>query len=93
MLAAQNGHTSVIKALLDAKANPNITDKVRVYSSNVWLRNLAANCICIQTAGWSALFFAAKLGNLTIVQLLIARGAKVDLRDKVTWIVNPWRLL
>ena len=45
MLAAQNGHTNVVKALLDAKANPNITDKVRVHSSNVWLRNLA-NCIC-----------------------------------------------
>ena len=28
MLAIQNGHVDVVKALLDAKANPNISDKV-----------------------------------------------------------------
>ena len=35
MLAAQNGRADVMKALLDARANPNITDKVRIYSSGV----------------------------------------------------------
>ena len=40
--------------------------------------------VYLQTTGWTALFFAAKLGNLKIVQLLIAKGAQVNLKDKVT---------
>ena len=39
--------------------------------------------VCVQTDGWSAVFFAAKSGNLNIVQQLISRGASVELKDKV----------
>ena len=31
------------------------------------------------------MFFAAKMGSLKMVQLLTARGAQVDIKDKVTW--------
>lgn len=41
-------------------------------------------CMCLQTSGWTALFFAAKQGNLIIVQELIGGGASVDIKDKVT---------
>ena len=30
MLATQRGHVDIVKALLDAKADPNITDKVSI---------------------------------------------------------------
>ena len=30
MLATKNGHTDVVKALLEAKADPNLREKVRV---------------------------------------------------------------
>ena len=30
ILATQNGHTEVVNALLDAKADPNITENVRI---------------------------------------------------------------
>ena len=38
----------------------------------------------LQNSGWSTLFFAAQKGNVKIVQLLVARGAKVDRKDKVS---------
>ena len=34
------------------------------------------------------MFFAAKMGNLKVVQQLISRGATVDLKDKVIWTVD-----
>ena len=41
--------------------------------------------MCVQTYGWNAIFFAAKEGNLRIVQELISRKASVELKDKVMW--------
>ena len=32
MLATQRGHAEVVQALLDAKADPNITESVSIYS-------------------------------------------------------------
>ena len=34
---------------------------------------------------WSALFFAAKEGNVEIARLLVGGGANVELKDKVRW--------
>ena len=42
----------------------------------------------VQASGWTALFIASKEGNVKIVQLLITRGASVDLKDKVISIVH-----
>ena len=39
--------------------------------------------VCVQTSGWTAIFFAAKAGNLEITDLLIKGGAKLDIKDKV----------
>ena len=39
--------------------------------------------VCVQTTGWSALFFAAQQGNVEIAILLIEGGANVELKDKV----------
>ena len=41
--------------------------------------------LCMQTAGWSALHFAAKSANLRITKLLLQKGADTELRDKVSW--------
>ena len=41
--------------------------------------------VSLQTAGWSALHFAAKSGNLRIAKLLLQKGVDTVLRDKVTW--------
>ena len=42
-------------------------------------------CIHIlQNSGWSALFFSSQGGHLKIAELLIAAGAVVDRKDKVT---------
>ena len=41
--------------------------------------------VCVQTTGWSALFFAAKEANLEIAILLIEGGANVELKDKVRY--------
>ena len=39
--------------------------------------------VCVQTSGWTAIFFAIKQNNLEIIELLIRGGAKLDIEDKV----------
>ena len=38
-----------------------------------------------QSTGWTALFFAAKDGDLDLTRLLIKGGATVELKDKVQY--------
>ena len=40
-------------------------------------------CECLQSTGWTALFFGAKDGDLDLIRLLIQGGANVELKDKV----------
>ena len=39
-----------------------------------------------QTVGWSAVFFAAKEGYLSIIKTLIRAGANVTQKDKVCFL-------
>ena len=86
MLATKNGHTDVVQALLEAKAEPNLREKVRVQCA--WFHGLAHHVYTcthgLQNSGWSALFFSVQEGHLKIAELLIAAGAVVDRKDKVT---------
>ena len=38
---------------------------------------------CVQTSGWSPLFFACKEGSMEMARLLLTGGADVQLQDKV----------
>ena len=81
MFATQKDQPAIVEVLLDAKADLNITDKV---CSSVSSCHLFMMYAYLQTTGWTALFFASKVGNVKIVRLLIAKGAQVNLKDKVT---------
>ena len=81
MFATQKDQPAIVEVLLDAKADPNITDKV---CSSVSSCHLFMMYAYLKTTGWTALFFASKVGNVKIVRLLIAKGAQVNLKDKVT---------
>ena len=80
MLATQRGHKDIVKALVERKANPNITDEVCL-CLHVWIMYHCS--LCLQTAGRSALFFAAEEGHVKITKILVSGGADVDLKDKV----------
>ena len=76
MLATQNGRNDVIEALLDANANPNITENVSIEREMVATLLIFAS---LQTVDWTALHFAVKSANLRITKLLLAKGADTEL--------------
>ena len=39
--------------------------------------------VCVQTSGWTAIFFATKKRDAEIARQLIGGGAKLDIKDKV----------
>ena len=82
MLATQHSHKDIVKALVDRKVNPNITEMVGL-PLHVWIMYHCS--LCVQTAGQSALFFAAEEGHIKIAKILVGGGADVDLKDKVVW--------
>ena len=85
MLATQNGHVEVVQALLDAKADPNITESVSIFLATTQpMTGILFNMMFTQLASWSALFFAAKFGYVQIIKLLVSKGADIGIRDKVT---------
>ena len=80
MLATQRGQKDAVKILLEKKANPNIADVVGL-CLHVWIMYHCS--LCVQTAGWTALHFAAKEDHIEISQMLIKGGADVEIKDKV----------
>ena len=82
-LAIQRGHKNIAFTLIKEKAaDLNITDKVLMQLTVG--NNYSHYCIlCVQTTGWSALFFAANLGFTDVARQLLDRGADVTLKDKV----------
>ena len=82
MLATQRGFREIVKMLVEKKADLNLTDMVGL-CLHVWIMYHCS--LCVQTAGQSALFIAAKEGHVKIAKILVSGGADVDLKDKVHW--------
>ena len=85
MLATNKGHSNVVKLLLKAKASVNLRDKASnstdaefcTHALHVAIREVGSIfiAVCLQSAGWTALFVAATKGYLTIAKLLMKHGA------------------
>src|SRR4029450_10892077 len=73
MWAATEGHTEVVKALLDAKADPNVKAAVTTLTE----RKHADH----PTGGFTALMYAARNGHEDTVKALIAGGADPQLTN------------
>lgn len=68
MIAAIHNDEAILKALLNAGANPN----TEVQSSG--MSSACSNAIHPETQHWTALTFAACRGNYAAVRLLLQRG-------------------
>ena len=72
--------------LLDGGAKPNITEEVSllVLRMVICVMNyVLLSLVCLQSSGWSPLFFSTKEGDVEITRLLLEGGADVKLQDKV----------
>ena len=99
MVACQKDLVDIAKALLEAKADTDMTEVVNNYDSNKivqWITLYQRKChhalLLSQSTGRTALFFSAIQGNVEIIKLLLIHGADVDIRDKVGLIVTPVHL-
>ena len=89
MEASYKGHTEVVKVLVEAKADLNITDKVNFIIN--YLLTLTIDVyydyffifISLQD-GDTALIDAVSKGHTSTVNILLDRGAATDIRNKVT---------
>ena len=86
MEASYRGYTEIVKVLAEAKADPNITDKVKHHYTNycyciVQIRS--GSCISLQD-GNTALILAASEDRTTIVKILVEHGADIDIINNVS---------
>ena len=84
MLATQHGHKDIIKVLVEKKANPNNTDVVGL-CLHVWIMYHCS--LRVQNTGWTALYFAAKVGDVETLRILLEGGANVEIKDKVSGLI------
>lgn len=94
MLASFNGHSDVVKILLEHGADPKKTDSQGQtalsfaasgpypHTVELLLKNGADPNYKDPNEGWSALMWAAAEGNEQVVNVLIEHGADPHLRDK-----------
>ena len=40
--------------------------------------------LCVQTSGWTAIYFAIQNNNLEMIEMLIKGGARLDIKDSVS---------
>ena len=94
--AASRGHYSIVEALLEAQANPNLVlsqggalhcatlnnhvDVVRSLLQGHAAVDLRDHCT--YGRGWTALMYAASLGQMAIAHLLLGHGAGVTESDR-----------
>ena len=84
MLASSRGYTKTVKVLTEAKADPSITDKVKLHYTHYCIVQISSRlCISLQD-GDTALILAASMCHTDIVKLLVEHGADIDIRNKVS---------
>ena len=81
MRASNGGYIETMSVLLAAKADPNITDEVKLHYNHALF---VTWCIMLQTDyGETALHVAAKRGEIKVINMLLSYGAAVDIRGRV----------
>ena len=90
-IAAQNGHVQIIQLLLDqGRANVALTTQVilLIVSFSFFFRFLIFLFYFFNVKdGTTPLYIAAQNGHEQIVQILLERGANVDLADEVILLI------
>lgn len=95
LIAAAEGHESVVATLLEAGAAPNVRNQLGrtalMFASskgfttivkNLLARGADPNVAPTDEQGWTALMVAARTGQGETVQALLSGGADARLRDK-----------
>ena len=81
MISSRSGRTELTKTLLSGQ---NISVDLQTVSKRCTASAVSECLHCAQITGWSALFFAAEVGEVETVDLLIKAGANLHLTDQVT---------
>ena len=89
MLASSNGYKEIVRVLAEAKADPNITNKVKLhYIHYCIVQTRSRSCISLQDGDTALIkaFSGSRWGHgLTdIVKILVDLGADVNCRNKVS---------
>ena len=86
VMAAETGQIEMVKFLLSAGANPNITDNVRprglamIVSEGVVIAGIDEVIETKRYQGITPLGFAARFGHAEIIRILLEAGAKVNMK-------------
>jgi ankyrin repeat protein len=96
MWASKAGHIEAVQVLLQAGADTNLQDTVRVHSVRCIVDLLLQRSVCAShgdvsscvglfwQSGFTALMMAACEGHTAVVQTLIAGGADVNIQSGIT---------
>ena len=84
MEASYRGYTEIVKVLAEAKADPNINDKVKLHYTHYCIVQIRSrSCISLQD-GNTALILAARWGHTDVVKILVEHGSNIDIKNKVS---------
>ena len=90
MMSARDGRTEVVSLLLEAGANTDLQNKVKLCTRRCGFGTLCTKSLLshsyisvITQNGYSALMMAAREGRTEVVSLLLEAGANTDLQNKV----------
>ena len=84
MEASYRGFTEIVKVLAEAKADPNITDEVKLHYTHYYIVQIRSrSCISLQY-GNTALILAASEGCTDVVKILVEHCSDIDIKNKVS---------